>query len=64
MARNWAAFAAARAMRPRPAWNFCRPICRRAVRDGNGDIGPVADTVHEDARADKAALDRGVAGLK
>ena len=34
--------------------------------DGNGgnDIGPVAGTVDEDARADKAALDRGVAGLK
>lgn len=30
----------------------------------DGDIGPVADTVDEDARADKAALDRGVAGLK
>jgi peptidyl-prolyl cis-trans isomerase C len=36
------------------------------AHDGNGDndIGPVADTVDEDARADKAALDRGVAGLE
>ena len=33
---------------------------------GNADdaVGPVADTVDDDARADKAALDRGVAGLK
>jgi hypothetical protein len=36
------------------------------ANDGNGDndIGPVDDTVGEDARADKAALERGVAGLK
>ena len=40
------------------------PGAGEGAGNGDDDIGPVAGTVDEDARADKAALDRGVAGLK